>query len=107
MKKLSLVLSLMIAVNVNAAFDSATCSSIQGTPHQITLVMANQNLLQVRFRAGTRSKALMVTKLPDQNAEGVTIYNVNGVVSLMEVDNQILSGNGGIVKFSNDEFSCL
>lgn len=111
MKKLSLVLalstSILLSLSAQAEYTFATCSSTQGTPHKIVLVLANQSLMQVRIRIGTRSRALIANKLIDQNTDGVTIYNVRGVEGVMEVDNQILSGNGGLVKFSNDEFSCL
>lgn len=92
---------------VRAEYNFVNCDSIRGTPHQMTLILANQNLLQIRIKTGTRARSLMATKLANQNVEGVTLFTVSGVVGLMEVDNQILAGNGGLVKFSNDEFSCL
>ena len=110
MKKLSLILSLMTTIlfslNARAEYNLVNCSSIQGTPHQMTLVLANQNLLQIRIRIGTRARAFMATKQEVQNVEGVTLYSVRGVAGVMELDNQILTGNSGLVKFPKDEFSC-
>ena len=110
MKKSSLILSLvatiLFSLNARAEYHFANCSSIQGNPHLMTLVLANQNLLQIRIRMGTRARAFMATKQEVQNIEGVTLYSIRGVAGVMELDNQILTGNSGLVKFPNDEFSC-
>jgi len=111
MKKLSLILSLtasvLFSVAAQAEYTFVNCQSNQGKPHNLTLILANQNLVQVRIRVGTRPRALMPTKLGNQDVQGATLYSVRGMVGVMEVDNQILTGNGGLIKFTNDEFSCL
>lgn len=113
MKNLSLSLALFtlatISLSAHAEYNVVNCDSIRGTSHMLTLVVVDQNLKQVRIQSSNarRSTALMPVKIINQNIKGITLYTVAGLPGLMKVDNQVLTGNGGLVDLANDEFSCL
>ena len=113
MKNLSLTLALLTilaATSVaHAELNMINCDSIRGTNHSLVLVVANQDLKQIRIQSnnGGRSQAILPSKLINQNINGITLYTLLGQTGFMKVDNQVLAGNGGYVELANDEFSCL
>ncbi len=105
---LALLVSLtFLATAVNATdFRIANCGSPTG--HALRLIIVDQNVLQVRIMVRPhREWALTPTRAADQNIEGVTLYTFGNNSAVMEVDNTILSGNGGTLKMANDELSCV
>ncbi len=105
---LAFFVSLTFSIGVNAAdFKFVNCSSAT-TGHALRLILVDQEIQQVRIRINShRERALMPTKAADQNIEGVTVYSFANTTAVMEVDNTILSGNGGTLKMANDELSCM
>ncbi len=110
--KLSSILALLtltVFTSVaHADYNVINCDSIRGTDHVMTLIVVNQDLKQVRVETtGNRPRPYIPTKVANQNVEGITLYALGEVAGLMEVDNQVLEGNGGQVRLLNDVFSCM
>lgn len=91
-----------------ANYNVVNCDSTQGTDHSLTLIVVNNDVKQVRVLSpGHRTRALVPTRVINQNIEGSTLYTLIGIPGFMEVENKVLEGNRGFVKLSNDEFSCF
>lgn len=105
---LALVSLIAFSSLAHAEFNLITCDSVRGTNTALTLVVLNQDVKQVRVQSnGSRVRALVPNKIINQNIEGVTLYTIVGLTGFMEVENQVLNGNGGYIRLSNDEFSCF
>lgn len=103
-----LSITLLLSLSAHADYNTINCESIRGTGHILSLIVFNQDLKQVRVEANNRRPhPLVPTKVSIQSIEGITVYSLLGMASLLEVDNKVLEGNGGIVKLENDEFSCF
>lgn len=114
MKTLSIV-SLFLSISLfssmaHAGLETITCTSMQGSNHELTLIIANNDLKQIRISSaigGSFPRAFIPQKLANQNIQGLTLYTIAGMEGLMEVDNAILEGNSGIVRLSEENFSCF
>jgi hypothetical protein len=112
MKKLSLILATLSLTSffslAHADYNLVNCDSVRGTNTLLTLVIANQNLMQVRvLLGGSRARPIMPRKLANQNIKDITLYSLMGTASLLKVDNTVLTDNFGHVQLESDEFSCL
>ena len=112
MKKIILLsaiaaLTLIISLGAQAAGTSLSCMSLNGSNRELIVFVADQNLFQVRVVEGYRQRVIPVVKLANQNIEGVTLYSVAGGSALLELENQILDGVGGKLRFNGDTFSCI
>lgn len=100
---------LVLSLSAKADYLTINCTSNSTSNREILLVIANQDVKQMRIRAnGSLPTAIMVTRLAVQNREGVTLYNTNAVAAgLLEVENEVLTGMPGSVRFNNDSFFCI
>lgn len=105
----SLILFSIISTSAFAGMEIVNCDSIRGTNQAISLIVVNQDIKQVRILnpASNRPHALLASKLNVQNIPNITLYRLMGLPTLMKVDNKVLEGNGGLVSFGSDEFSCF
>lgn len=107
MKTLIAIIALTTSTLSFASFNTVNCDSVRGTNNSLSLIIVDHSLKQIRVINGLRVKALVPSKVVNQELNGVTLYSVSGVVGLMKVENKVLEGNGGLVSLSNDEFSCF
>ena len=107
MKKIIALIALTASTLSFAAYETVSCDSIRGTNNTLMLIVVNKDVKQLRVTSGLRTRALVPRRLINQNIEGKTLYSVSSVLGLMEVDNKLLEGNGGLVRLANDEFSCF
>ncbi len=111
--KLSLVLSLLslfIFTSVAHADQKlVTCTRVQNSTgfRYFILEINDKNVTLFKARLyNYRMRTLNVTKLQTQNSPDYTLYAVQGITSTMEVENQVLEGNGGLAKMGEYDFSC-
>lgn len=104
-----LVSSTFLSMSAMAAdYSIVNCSSVSGNARALRLIIVNQEIQQVRIRVNShRERALTPARVQDQNVEGFTLYSFAGSPALMEVENQILSGDAGTLKLANEELSCM
>lgn len=105
MKKLSFLTCLSAALFSSmtmADFNLTDCYSVRGTGSEMTLVISEEEVVQVRFNL----RELLTSKI-SEGSDTTTYYQVLGLSNqIMEVDNSILLGSSGYVRLSNDEFRC-
>lgn len=92
----------------NAQINIINCDGLNGTNNSLTLVVLGQNLKQIRVQTnGSLPRAFIPNRILHQNINGIILYTITGMSGMLEVDNQVLAGEAGIVRLENDEFSCL
>ena len=106
MKKLVLsIVSLMAFSSANAQLSTTTCYSTRGDV-TLQLFVFEQDLKQLRVVVGTGlPRAVPFTKLANQPYPEKTVY-VLTQGKLLEVDNGVLSGQGGYLAYEGEHFSC-
>lgn len=105
---LTIAILLTLTNTSHAAYEVVNCDSIRGTNHSLSLIYVESTLMQVRIQSinSGRPHTLLPVKINNQNFPGYTLYTVAGTSSILKIENKIQEGNGGLVSFSNDEFSC-
>ncbi len=100
---------LVLSLSAKADYLTINCTSNSASDRELLLFIANQDVKQVRIQAnGSRPTAIMVTRLAVQNSQGVTLYTTNvASAGLFEVENEVLEGMPGSVRFNNDSFYCI
>lgn len=108
MKKLSLLVLLTFCSSAFAT-EFVDCISTRGTGHELTLVVARQELRQVRvISSGNRQRAFIPVKLQNQTSRAYSLYSLAGASMILEVSNSVLTDFRGIVRAldGSDTFSC-
>ena len=111
MKKLIFTLTLVVLfISSNAAhaeLSIVNCNSHLGTDHNLSLVIVNNSLREIRIQTlESRIKALVPRKLMNQCIEGRTLFAILGSHTTLELDDAILSGGEGLLKMDDEEFGC-
>lgn len=97
-----------ITFNVNAGTNLVNCNSIIGTNRNVILVVVDNVLRQIRVQPNSsHPQAFFPHKVTNSNIDGVSIYTVRGMIGFLQVENQILEGNPGLIKLANDELTCF
>lgn len=104
---LTILATLFFSISAQAQFRLVDCINVSGNQKDLTLVVLNNDVKQVRVSSRFGQRALVPNKLAHQNLPGVTLYSVVGVPGLMQVSNTIFEEKSGIVRLSTEEFSCL
>lgn len=102
-----LLSSLLMTSFAFANTERVNCDSIRGTNRSLLLIIVDSDLKQVRVLTAARHFVLVPQKINTQNNPDFTFYTVLGQPSILQVENKVLENNGGLVKFSGDEFSCF
>jgi hypothetical protein len=99
---------IMVGITAKAEYLTVNCFSNRGTDHELTLIIANNDVKQVRISlsTGNHPYPMMITRLENQNIEGKTLYSLHGAAGLMEVENTIFAAQYGQVRMLGDVFSC-
>lgn len=110
MKKFLVLAASLIAFSIQAQaeYTTVSCQSRSNPDRDLTLIIVNQDIKQVRVQSGgSLPRVFMANKLTNQSVEGLILYTVQSVPGLMEVESKILVGEGGSVRLNSDSFYCL
>jgi len=109
MKKVAFFLMLTLSATAFASTDFVDCLSNRGTGHELTLVVARQELRQVRvISSGNRQRAFLPVRLLNQSSRAYSLYSLPGTSMILEVSNSVLTDLRGTVRAldGSDTFSC-
>lgn len=99
--------TLIFTTSAFAQLNYINCESTQGSNRFLTLIIANGELKQIRTQStGSLPRAMFPEKILNQSLPNFTSYLILGNSSILEVENKILEGNGGQVRFGDDSFTC-
>lgn len=97
-----------IASQAKAEYLTMNCLSQTSPDQELTLIILDQNIRQIHVQInGSLPSPLLVSKLANQNIDGVTLYSIQSVSNLMEVENKVLAGQTGTLRISNNSFFCF
>ena len=97
-----------LASQAKAEYLTMSCLSQTSPNRELTLFIENGNIKRIDVQLnGSLPSALMVSKLANQNIEELTLYSIQSVASLMEVENKVLTGQTGTLRINYDSFFCL
>ena len=108
-KKMVFLLMMTLSATAFASTEFVDCFSMRGTGHELTLVVARQELRQVRvLSSGNRQRAFLPIRLNNQTTRAYSFYKLPGTSMILEVSNSILTDLRGIVRAldGSDTFSC-
>ena len=111
MKKLILssILGLLFCNSaVFAQFEMVHCSSTLGTDHDLSLVIVNSSLREIRMSSleSSNAKALIPRKIMNQSTSEKSLYKIVGSDVLVEMENKILNGEAGRLRIDDEDFNC-
>ena len=111
MKKLIIpsIMAFFIAnTSAFAQFEMVQCSSTLGTDHNLSLVIVNNTLREIRVGSleTNRAKALIPRKIMNQSTAEKTLYSIVGSDVLVEIENKILNGEAGRLNIDAEDFNC-
>jgi len=91
-----------------AQFEMVRCYSTLGTDHDLSLVIVNSALREIRTSSleSNRAKALIPRKVMNQSTAEKSLYTIIGSDVLVEIENKILNGEAGRLKIDAEDFNC-
>jgi hypothetical protein len=102
------IVLLTLSSSAFAQFEMVRCQSILGAERDLSLVIVNSALKEIRPISNNteRARALIPRKIMNQCMPGKTLYTIVGSDILVEIENKILNGEAGILKVDAEDFNC-